>query len=134
MVQPDALAAEGWRDFVARCGEALPVSNQTGLPLVVPPTERQEQQDTGEFLDQLIDTLVRKERKRKRVEAVDESDDVLTSDDEDKDDDKTPSWATKLKLAPDTNERTYLLTLCVTLPLRHALRHALRVGTISFCM
>ena len=57
MVQPDALAAEGWRDFVARCGEALPVSNQTGLPLVVPPTERQEQQDTGEFLDQLIDTL-----------------------------------------------------------------------------
>lgn len=57
MVQPYALAVESWRDFVTRCGESLPVSNQTGLPLVVPPTERQQQQDTGEFLDQLIDTL-----------------------------------------------------------------------------
>ena len=56
-LQPDALAVEGWRDFVTRCGESLPVSNQTGMPLVVPPTSRQEQQDTGEFLDQLIDSL-----------------------------------------------------------------------------
>eukprot|EP01043_Picozoa_sp_COSAG02_P057036 COSAG02_NODE_6860_length_3322_cov_2.729755_1_plen_733_part_00 len=57
MVQPEALAVESWREFVTRCGESLPASNQTGLPLVVSPSEPQQQQDTGEFLDQLIDTL-----------------------------------------------------------------------------
>ena len=56
-VQPAALAVESWREFVTRCGESLPASNQTGLPLVVAPPEPQQQQDTGEFLDQLVDTL-----------------------------------------------------------------------------
>ena len=56
-IAPDALQLEGWRVFVGNCAEKLPASNTTGLPLLVPPPGRQEQQDTGEFLDQLVDAL-----------------------------------------------------------------------------
>lgn len=56
-IAPDALQLEGWRVFVGNCAEKLPASLTTGLPLLVPPPGRQEQQDTGEFLDQLVDAL-----------------------------------------------------------------------------